>query len=99
MVFPGIRKDKYLRAVSGLSLLILVSAAVVFGIGIGFFEGPLIIHFDAYKGINFLAGKAKVFGMLISALAMILLNLSLCNFLYKRERFLSYLFAFISLEL
>ncbi len=59
----------------------------------------LIVHFDAYKGIDFLGNKIDVFGILLSALVMVLINLFLAEFLYNRERFLSYIFGFISFGL
>jgi hypothetical protein len=98
----NIVKDKYLRAVFGLGLLILLIA--FFFIYVEFdvpAESPagLIIHFDAYKGIDFIGGKLDVFGILITALAIILINLFLADFLYHRERFLSYIFGFGSLGL
>ena len=98
-MFSNIIKDKYLRVVAGLNLLILILATLIFYVRLGSVTTPLVIHFDAYKGIDFLAGRIEVFGILLSALVIILINLFLADFLYNRERFLSYIFAFISLEL
>ena len=98
-MFSNIIKDKYLRVVAALSLLILILATLIFYSSLGSTTTPLIIHFDAYKGIDFLAGRAEAFGILLSALVMILINFFLADFLYSRERFLSYIFGFVSLEL
>ncbi len=95
----NILKDKYLRAVFGLGLLILVVAFCFVYLKIIDVQTPLIIHFDAYKGIDFIGGKMDVFGILILALVIILINLFLADFLYQRERFLSYILGFGSLGL
>jgi hypothetical protein len=98
-VFHSLIKDKYLRVVAAVSFLILFLTAVIFYLTFGSITAPLIIHFDAYKGIDFLGDRLDVFGILLSALIMISINLFLSNFLYNRERFLSYIFAFVSLLL
>jgi len=97
MLFSNLIKDKYLRVVAVASLLILFLTALIFYFTLGSITTPLIIHFDAYKGIDFLGSRLDVFGILLSALVMILINLFLSNFLYNRERFLSYIFTFVSL--
>lgn len=94
-----ILKDKYLRVVFGLSLLVLFLISCVAYVKLGENTGQLILHFDVYKGIDFLGGRTEAFGILISALAMILINLFLAESFYNRERFLSYLFGFVSLGL
>jgi hypothetical protein len=99
MIFQNIIKDKYLKILNGLSLFILVLAAVIFCANTGLITTPLIIHYDVYRGIDFLGGQIDVFGIILSTLIMISINLFLSNFLYNRERFLSYLFAFVNLEL
>lgn len=96
-MFHSLIKDKYLRIVAALSFFILLLAAIIFYLALGSTTTPLIIHFDAYKGIDFLGSRLDIFGILLSALAMILINLFLSNFLYNRERFLSYIFAFVGL--
>ncbi len=99
MVFSNIIKDKYLRVVVALSLLILFITALIFYLKIGSATTPLIIHFDIYKGIDFLGNKTKVFGILLLTLIILLINFFLADFLYNRERFLSYIFTFVSLGL
>jgi hypothetical protein len=99
VIFNKIIKDKYLRVVGGLSLFILLVSTLIFYVGEDSMTSPLTIHFDAYKGINFLGSKIQVYGIIISALVMVLINLFLAGFIYRRERFLSYIFGFASLEL
>ena len=92
-------KDKYLRAVFGISFAILIFIFLLALLKLGGVTAPLIIHFDAYKGIDFLGGKMEVFGILISVFSMLLINAFLADFLYNRERFLSYIFGFAGLGL
>ncbi len=63
----------------------------------GYRSQSLIIHFDIYKGIDFVSSKEAVFAFLIMVLIMMLINLVLSEFVYNRERFLSYLFAYLTL--
>lgn len=93
----NIIKDKYIRVVGAVSLLILILAGVIFYLTLGLIEQPLIIHFDAYKGVDFLGSQMDVFGILAIGLITLLINFFLSDFLYNRERFLSYIFSFVSL--
>lgn len=94
-----ILRDKYLRVVFGISFLIFLIAglfAAVKFIGAG---GPLIIHYDVFRGIDFVGGKMEIFGILFSVLVMMAANFFLAEFIYERERFMSYLFAYATLAL
>lgn len=97
MAFANIIKDKYLRAAGALSVLVVFFAGLIFYLKLGQTAMPLIIHFEADRNIDFLGGRMEVFGMLLSVSAMILINFFLANFLYRRERFLSYIFSFAGL--
>jgi uncharacterized membrane protein len=94
MLFSNLIKDKYLRVIAIISFLVLFLAAIIFYLTLGSTPTPIIIHFNEYNGIDFLGSRWDVFGILLSALVMILINLFLANFLYNRERFLSYIFVF-----
>lgn len=59
----------------------------------------MIIHFDAYKGIDFLSTRGEVFGILLVASTMLIVNLFLANFLYRRDIFLSYILTFVTLAI
>ncbi|MBI5079220.1 hypothetical protein HZB06_00890 [Candidatus Wolfebacteria bacterium] len=98
-ILSSIIKDKYLFVIFGLSFVIILAFAPFIYLKLADNENFLIIHFDAYKGIDFFGGCFDVFEILISALAIVSVNLFLADFLYNRERFLSYLFAFVSLTL
>lgn len=97
MLPTNIIKDKTLLTVFGLSFVILIFTLILALIMFGDITGPLVIHFDVYKGIDFFGGRTEVFGILWSGFAMLVINALLANFLYDRERFLSFLFAFVSL--
>lgn len=99
LAFSNVRKDKYLKVVAILSFFILAVAAVVFSTGIGSSDKPLILHFDAYQGIDFLGSQSQVFRIILTVFVILLVNFFLAGFLYRRDRFLSYIFAFVSLEI
>jgi hypothetical protein len=99
MPFYFILKDKYLRVIFVLSFLTLFFLSLVAFVKLQDVSSPLIIHFDAYKGIDFFGGKTEIFGILFSAFVMFLMNFFLADFLYNRQRFLSYIFSFTSLAI
>ena len=59
----------------------------------------LIMHYDGYKGIDFLGDKGDVFSLIGISAAMVILNVWLANRVYFKERFLAYLLSFSSLVL
>jgi len=90
-------KNRNFIVIFGVSLGLLILTAGVAFIRFGEITTPLIIHFDVYQGIDFFGGKMEIFGILFSAFVMILINFFLADFLYHRQRFLSYIFSFGSL--
>jgi hypothetical protein len=86
-------KDKYLRTVFCISLVVLLVVFVLICSKFLQTQKPIIIHFDAYKGIDFLGSRIDVFGILLSAATIFLINMFLAEFLFYRERFLSYFFG------
>jgi formate hydrogenlyase subunit 3/multisubunit Na+/H+ antiporter MnhD subunit len=99
MLLPNIIKDKYLRIVGALSLLLLFITAIIFYLTAGAESKSLIVHFEPSLGIDVRGGRGNIFSVLFSALVIILINLFLANFLYTRKRFLSYIFSFAGLWL
>lgn len=90
----SIFKDTYIKWSFIISLVLL---AVGFALAYNAFKSNvhlLVVHFDAYRGIDFLGDKFDVFGILFSGLAINIINAVISVFLYRRERFLSHLFAF-----
>jgi len=90
-------KNRNFIVIFGVSLGLLILTAGVAFIRFGEITTPLIIHFDAFKGIDFLGDRFDVSNILIVALVMILINLFLAEFIFDRQRFLSYVFAYVSL--
>lgn len=94
-----ILKDKYLRVVFGLGIVLILAAAIIIIAKMGHLNSPFIIHFDSERGIDLLGGLKEILLIPVLALIILLINFGLANFLYSRERFLSYIFAFIGLWL
>ena len=90
-------KNKNCVIIFGLSFGILILTAVIVYVRLAEITTPLIIHFDAYKGIDFLGDRGDVFKILIVALTIFVLNLILAEFIFDRQRFLSFTLAFIGL--
>ena len=98
MILRYILKDKYLRITAAISVFILFLTAAIFSFA-GPFEKQIILHFDSYNGIDLLGGKWQVFGILFAALMILVINFYLSDFIYSRDRFLSYMFIFSGLLL
>ena len=92
-------KNKNFVIIFGLGLGFLILTAGVAYLRLAEIRTPLIIHFDAFKGIDFLGDRFDVFNILIVALAIVLINLFLAEFIFDRQRFLSFAFAFIGLAI
>jgi|SRR3989344_380802 len=91
MIFRNIIKDNYLLATFGITTVVLLFTLVLVLIFFGATDTPLIIHFDSYKGIDFLGNKLHVFGIVFVGVVMFLINVGLAHALYYRDRFLSYI--------
>lgn len=94
-----ILKDKYLRAVFAIIFFLLLFTAVFVFSKFLNASGPIIIHFDFFNGIDFVGGKGEVFGILAVDFAITAINFLLAEFIYQRERFMSYLISFATLVL
>jgi len=77
-----------------LSLFLIIIGLSVAFVQLGDVQHLLIIHFDSYSGIDFLGTKGDVFGILLTGLALNLINLLLVKTFYYRNRFLSNIIAF-----
>ncbi len=93
MTVPIILKDKYTSFVFFVGALLLVIA--LFRVNINFTDtgNLLVIHFDAFKGVDFFGDTRDVFDIVASSAVVWGINFILANTLYSRERFLSYLLA------
>ncbi|MFA5084519.1 MAG: hypothetical protein WC475_04055 [Candidatus Paceibacterota bacterium] len=92
-------RNKNFIVIFGLSLGFLVLAAGVAFVRLAEIKTPLIIHFDAFKGIDFLGDRFDVSSILIVALVIVLINFFLAEFIFDRQRFLSFVFAYVSLAM
>jgi hypothetical protein len=92
-----ILKNKSLLIIFGISFGVLVLTAIIAYLSLAEVTTPLIIHFDAYKGIDFLGGKIDVYNILIVAAVIFLINFILAEFIFDRQRLLSYNFALVGL--
>jgi len=92
-------KTKNLAIIFGLSLGILVLTTLIVYLRLAESAAPLIVHFDVYKGIDFLGNRFDIFNILIVALVIFLINFILAEFIFDRQRFLSFVFAYVSLAI
>ena len=53
---------------------------------------PLILHYSAYQGVDFLGESSRIYSLPAVLLIFVLLNLILADFFYKREKLISYFF-------
>ncbi|MDP3052404.1 MAG: hypothetical protein Q8N22_00395 [bacterium] len=90
-------KNRNFIIIFGLSLGFLILASGATFLRLAEIKTPLIIHFDAFKGIDFLGDRFDVLKILIVALVIILINLFLAEFIFDRQRFLSFVFAYVGL--
>ncbi|MDI6717793.1 MAG: hypothetical protein QMD86_01970 [Patescibacteria group bacterium] len=92
-----IKNDKNLKIIFAASFIIFLAAAGVIFADFGNKNEPVIIHFDAYKGIDHIGNKIEMFGILFLEMTILLVNLFLSDFIYSRERFFSYVLGFVNL--
>ena len=90
---PTIIKDKFTAIPFALSAVFLVVAFSYAYVNFADFQNLLIVHFDSYRGADFLGDPSDVFGILGVALVILIINGFVADELYWRERFLAYVFA------
>ena len=92
-------KDKNLRLIFSAATVVLIITAVVGYFKFGSMTEKIIVHFDIFKGIDILGNKADVRAIIIYGFIVSVINFFLADFLYERERFLSYIFSSATLFL
>lgn len=95
----NILKDKYLRVVFAIAFVLFLFTLIFSIISFKDVAGPLILHFDSFKGIDFIGSKLQIFGVVLIGLIMLAVNFFLAEFIYVRERFFAYIISFSSLFL
>lgn len=53
---------------------------------------PSILHYSAYRGVDFLGESSRIYSLPAISLIFVLLNLILADFFYKKEKIISYFF-------
>ncbi|EKD24195.1 MAG: hypothetical protein ACD_81C00087G0006 [uncultured bacterium] len=99
MIVPNIIADKYLRVVLAVSFALHSVITVLMLVKFLSRRESIVLHFDVYRGIDFVGGRVDLIGILFSGFIMIALNFLLADFLYTRDRFFAYVLSFASLLL
>lgn len=89
-------EDAYLRIAVIISLVLNLVAFAAAYVAFAGSSDLLVIHFDVYKGIDFLGIKTDVFGFLSVGVVVNIVNFILAAAFYYRERFLSRFLAYFS---
>jgi hypothetical protein len=88
---PELFKSRILVSLTALSaVLVLVSVGVVF-FNLEVLPSKLIIHFDAFRGVDFFGDITDVWWLTGLVACMVALNLGLAVGFFYRERIASYL--------
>lgn len=99
MFLPNIIKDKYLRVVLAASFGLFAIIVVVILAKFLPRSESIVLHFDSYRGIDFVSSRLDLVGIMLSGLVMLALNFLLADFIYTRDRFFAYVLSFASLLL
>lgn len=91
--------DKYLKYVLAFTGVFYIASVILSFVKFYKRSTPIIIHFDSFKGIDLTGSRTDIFTFLILVLIMIVINFWIAEFIYNRERFLSYIFIFTTLVL
>ena len=89
-------KNHYLTMAFGLSGIIMVIGFSLFYVQFLDEKNLLIIHFESLKGVDFLGTKMYVLGILMSGLAINIINFLVSVALFNRRKVFSYLIAIMS---
>ncbi|OGY67789.1 MAG: hypothetical protein A3B16_02910 [Candidatus Zambryskibacteria bacterium RIFCSPLOWO2_01_FULL_45_43] len=90
---PAVLKDKYLTSLFLISAILLVISFSFAYVNFSDTFNLLVIHFDSFRGIDFLGDRSDVAAILGTAAVVFLINGLLAHVFYFRERFLSYALA------
>ena len=99
MIIPAIIKDTYLRVVLAASFALHLIITALMSVKFISRRESIVLHFDTYRGIDFVGGRTDLFGALFFGFIVLALNFLLADFLYPRDRFFSYVLSFASLLL
>ncbi len=88
--------QKPLRVFSLLTAFLFLVGFVIIIVSIGNFPSTLVLHFDAFRGIDKLGIPTDVWVLWGIGFAIVLMNSLLSHRLFDRERTLSFLFAAVN---
>lgn len=96
MTIRDFKKDKFLFYPFLIGFGLILIALILASLGLIKTNNLLIMHYDSYKGIDFLGEKRDVFSVIGLSAVIILLNFWLAVKVYFKERFLAYSLSFAS---
>jgi len=88
----NIFKQKVLLALMGLTGVLFGGSLILALFRLGGLSYPIILHFDPFRGVDFLGNLTDFWTIWASGLVLTAINTWLGETLFERERFLSYLF-------
>jgi hypothetical protein len=89
-------RQKVLLILMGLTAALFLASLVLSLLRLGDLSYPVILHFDAFNGVNFVGNMTDFWSIWFSGLVIVVLNTWLAGTLFRRERFLSYLFVSVN---
>lgn len=99
VVIPSIFRKKPLLVLSGLSGIAILGSLILAFLKLKGLSYPLVLHFDIFRGVDFLGDTTDFWGIWLGGFACIILNFFLGEVMFKKERVLSYVFLAINLLL
>ncbi len=85
-------KEKVLWIPAGLTVALLGAGLLFALIQIGGLGSPVILHFDQFRGVDFIGTVGDFWGIWLGGLALVGINAVLAGVALRRERFLAHLF-------
>ncbi|MCL5017442.1 MAG: hypothetical protein M1155_02160 [Patescibacteria group bacterium] len=96
MRLSELKKDNFLMYPFLVGIAAAFIALISAWFGLSKITNLLILHFNSYKGIDYLGDKNDVFNITVFPFAVIIINFLLAKKLYYKERFLAYFLSFSS---
>jgi hypothetical protein len=94
MTIREFKKDKFLFYPFLASVILALIAFIRALVRLAKINNLLILHFDSYRGIDYLGNKEDVFSIIGFSFTVIVINFLLAKKLYYKERLLSYFLSF-----
>jgi len=85
-------KQKILLIFLALTAVLFILSFALIYFNLGRLSAPLILHFDALRGVDFFGEKADFWGIWLVAFVVAIINMILGEVFFYRERILSYIF-------